>query len=75
MGSKANKSQTAKQKQNIRETEGWEAACIWFAREGYGSGGTGGYRDVFCGELPEAFPMSDRANSSWLQDGPVPGQG
>lgn len=44
MGSKPSKIQTNKEKQNIRETEGWETACIGFAREGFGSGGTGGYR-------------------------------
>jgi len=29
----------------------------------------------FCEKLLEASPMSDRPNASWLQDGPVAGQG
>lgn len=34
----------------------------------------GSYRDV-CYEKPlEAFPMSNRANASWLQEGPAAGQ-
>jgi len=35
----------------------------------------GGYTGGFCEKLPEASPMSDRANDSWLQDGPAAGQG
>jgi len=33
-----------------------------------------GYRGDFCEKLLEAFPMSDRANESRLQDGPTAGQ-
>ena len=35
----------------------------------------GGHRGGFCEKLLEASPMSDRANDSWLQDGPTAGQG
>lgn len=35
----------------------------------------GAYRGSCCEELPAAFPMSDRADGSWLKDRPTPGQG
>jgi len=35
-----------------------------FAWQGFGNQGS--YRDGFCEELLEAFPMSDRDNASWL---------
>ncbi|GAB0201689.1 hypothetical protein GRJ2_002634500 [Grus japonensis] len=35
----------------------------------------GGDRGGFCEKLLEASPGSDRANASWLQDGPASGQG
>ncbi|KAJ7412423.1 hypothetical protein BTVI_46489 [Pitangus sulphuratus] len=38
-------------------------------------GSVGDYRGGFCEKLQEASPMSDRANASWLQDGPTLGQG
>ena len=38
-------------------------------------GSGGGYRGGFCEKLLEASPMSDRANTSQLQDGPAAGQG
>jgi len=34
----------------------------------------GYYRGGFCEKLLEASPMSNRANASWLQDGPTTGQ-
>lgn len=33
-----------------------------------------GYRDVFCENLPQASPVSSRANARWLQDSPAIGQ-
>lgn len=30
---------------------------------------------VLCEQLPGAFPMSYRANTRWIQDGPGPGHG
>jgi len=47
--------------------------CIGFAWQGLGS--QGGYKGGLSEKLPEAAPMSDRANASWLQDGPAAGQG
>jgi len=35
----------------------------------------GSYRGDFCEKLPEASPMSNRANTNQLQDGPAAGQG
>ena len=32
-------------------------------------------RGVFCEKLLEASPVPDRANASWLPDGPAAGQG
>jgi len=34
-------------------------------------GSQGGYRGGFCEKLPEASPMSNRANASRLQDRPA----
>jgi len=31
----------------------------------------GGYRGGFCEKLPETSPMTDRANASQLQEGPL----
>jgi len=35
----------------------------------------GSCRGGFCQKMPEAAPISDRANSCWLQDGTGDGQG
>lgn len=35
----------------------------------------GGYRDDICEKVPEASLVSNRTNSTWLQDGPTAGQG
>lgn len=59
-------------KENSTRNGSLQNWCIGFGWQGFGNGG---YRGGFSEKLPEAFPLPDRANASWLQDGPTAGQG
>ncbi|TRZ07899.1 hypothetical protein HGM15179_019210 [Zosterops borbonicus] len=51
----------------VKKLDGWLGPQSGSLRHHYKSG--------FCEKLPEASPMPNRANASWLQERPATGQG